>query len=71
MPSGDSGRRSGWDQVPLRGRIFRIGHLASLNELELLGAIGGLERALKTFGVPLTLGSGIAAAADCLLSAAA
>ncbi len=36
----------------LRGRVFRIGHLGDLNELMLLGALGGLETALKRAGIP-------------------
>ncbi|HEV8615213.1 MAG TPA: aminotransferase class V-fold PLP-dependent enzyme [Methylomirabilota bacterium] len=52
----------------VKGRVFRIGHLGSLNELELLGGLAGLEMMLSEFGLPLTLGSGIAAAQRSLLS---
>ena len=34
----------------VKGKLFRIGHLGSLNELELLGILAGLEMALKSFG---------------------
>jgi alanine-glyoxylate transaminase/serine-glyoxylate transaminase/serine-pyruvate transaminase len=51
----------------VKGKVFRIGHLGSLNELELLGGLAGLEMMLKEFGVPLTLGAGLAAAAEFLL----
>ena len=44
------------------GRVFRIGHLGSLDEIMLLGAIAGAEMALSDIGVPIELGSGIAAA---------
>jgi alanine-glyoxylate transaminase/serine-glyoxylate transaminase/serine-pyruvate transaminase len=51
----------------VKGRVFRIGHLGSLNELELLGGLAGVEMTLRTFGVPLTLGAGLAAAQQALL----
>jgi alanine-glyoxylate transaminase / serine-glyoxylate transaminase / serine-pyruvate transaminase len=51
----------------VKGKLFRIGHLGSLNELELLGILAGLEMALKTFGVKIALGAGLAAAEACLL----
>jgi alanine-glyoxylate transaminase/serine-glyoxylate transaminase/serine-pyruvate transaminase len=47
---------------PLAGKLFRIGHLGDLNELMLLGALGGVEMALQDVGVPVTAGSGVAAA---------
>lgn len=46
---------------PLGGRVFRIGHLGSLNELEVLGTLGGIELALRDLGVQVELGSGVAA----------
>jgi alanine-glyoxylate transaminase/serine-glyoxylate transaminase/serine-pyruvate transaminase len=45
----------------LKGRVLRIGHLGALNELEVLGTLAGLELALLACGVPLTLGTGVAA----------
>jgi alanine-glyoxylate transaminase / serine-glyoxylate transaminase / serine-pyruvate transaminase len=51
----------------VQGRVFRIGHLGSLNELELLGALAGVEMTLGTFGVEVPLGRGLAAAQACLL----
>ncbi len=44
------------------GKVFRIGHIGDLNELMLLGAIGGAEMAMADVGIPLRLGSGVAAA---------
>jgi alanine-glyoxylate transaminase/serine-glyoxylate transaminase/serine-pyruvate transaminase len=44
------------------GRVFRIGHLGMLDEIMLLGAIAGAEMALSDIGVPIELGSGVAAA---------
>jgi alanine-glyoxylate transaminase / serine-glyoxylate transaminase / serine-pyruvate transaminase len=44
------------------GKLFRIGHLGDLNELMLLGAIGGAEMAMQDVGVKIEPGSGVAAA---------
>jgi alanine-glyoxylate transaminase / serine-glyoxylate transaminase / serine-pyruvate transaminase len=44
------------------GKLFRIGHLGDLNELMLLGAIGGAEMAMLDCGVAIEPGSGSAAA---------
>jgi alanine-glyoxylate transaminase/serine-glyoxylate transaminase/serine-pyruvate transaminase len=46
----------------LAGKVFRIGHLGDLNELMLLGAIAGAELAMADVGIPIQLGSGVAAA---------
>ena len=52
----------------VKGKVFRIGHLGSLNELELLGGLAGVEMTLRTFGVPVPLGAGLAAAEQFLVS---
>lgn len=52
----------------VRGTVFRIGHLGSLNELDLLGGLAGVEMMLKDVGVPVRLGAGLAAAEEFLLS---
>lgn len=46
----------------IKGRVFRIGHLGALNELEVLATLGGVEMALSESGVAVELGSGLAAA---------
>src|SRR5262249_20649964 len=46
----------------VKGKVFRIGHLGSLNEVELLGSLAGLEMTLRTFGISVPLGAGLAAA---------
>ena len=46
----------------LRGRVFRIGHLGSLNELEVLATLAGTELALLYAGQKMELGVGVAAA---------
>ena len=52
----------------VKGKVFRIGHLGSLNELELLGGLAGVEMMLKEFGVPVKLGAGLAAAQEFLIA---
>jgi alanine-glyoxylate transaminase/serine-glyoxylate transaminase/serine-pyruvate transaminase len=48
----------------LRGRIFRIGHLGALNELEVLATLGGVEMALRECGHSVPAGAGVAAAEE-------
>jgi alanine-glyoxylate transaminase/serine-glyoxylate transaminase/serine-pyruvate transaminase len=50
---------------PLRGRAFRIGHLGDQNEANILGAIAGVECALRELGV--AIGDGIGRAQRALL----
>jgi alanine-glyoxylate transaminase/serine-glyoxylate transaminase/serine-pyruvate transaminase len=52
----------------VKGRVFRIGHLGSLNEMELLGGLAGVEMMLRDFGVRVPLGAGVAAAQEFLLT---
>ncbi len=53
----------------LRGRVFRIGHLGALNELEVLATLGGVELALRDCGQAVALGSGVAAAEESFVAA--
>ena len=46
----------------LKGRVFRIGHLGWLGELEVLATLAGVELALQLAGSSLALGSGVVAA---------
>jgi alanine-glyoxylate transaminase/serine-glyoxylate transaminase/serine-pyruvate transaminase len=46
------------------GKLFRIGHLGDLNELMILGALSGVEMALRDAGVPVKPGSGVASAQE-------
>jgi alanine-glyoxylate transaminase/serine-glyoxylate transaminase/serine-pyruvate transaminase len=46
----------------MAGKLFRIGHLGDLNELMLLGALGGCEMAMADVNIPIEMGSGVAAA---------
>jgi alanine-glyoxylate transaminase / serine-glyoxylate transaminase / serine-pyruvate transaminase len=50
------------------GKMFRIGHLGDINDLTLIGALGGTEMALALAGVPHRKG-GVQAAMDYLVSA--
>ncbi|MBA4175504.1 MAG: aminotransferase [Leptothrix sp. (in: Bacteria)] len=52
---------------PLAGRAFRIGHLGDCNPAMILGALGGVEAALRRQGLPV--GSGVARAVDWLAAA--
>lgn len=54
----------------VKGKVFRIGHLGSLNELELLGGLAGVELTLKSFGVNVPVGAGVTAAEQYLLETA-
>lgn len=46
----------------LSGKAFRIGHLGSLNELEVLATLGGTELAFSDLRINIELGSGLLAA---------
>lgn len=46
---------------PLKGRVFRIGHLGDINDLEVLATLAGTELALRRMGVQLAFGAGVAA----------
>jgi alanine-glyoxylate transaminase/serine-glyoxylate transaminase/serine-pyruvate transaminase len=52
----------------VKGKLFRIGHLGSLNELEVIATIAGVEMALAESGVRVRLGSGAQAAEEALLA---
>ena len=43
----------------LKGRVFRIGHLGWLGELEVLATLAGVELALQLAGSSVALGSGV------------
>jgi alanine-glyoxylate transaminase/serine-glyoxylate transaminase/serine-pyruvate transaminase len=49
----------------LKGKLFRIGHLGSFNDLMLCGTLAGVEMALRIAGVPYRPG-GVVAATDYL-----
>jgi len=45
----------------LKGKVFRVGHLGSLNELEVLATVAGVELALSLAGVDIRVGAGVVA----------
>jgi alanine-glyoxylate transaminase/serine-glyoxylate transaminase/serine-pyruvate transaminase len=46
------------------GKVFRIGHMGDLNELMVLGALAGVEMAMRDAGITVALGGGVGAAAE-------
>lgn len=50
---------------PLNDRVFRIGHLGDLGDLQLVGTLGGVEMGLRAAGIPHQPG-GVQAALDYL-----
>lgn len=54
----------------IAGQAFRIGHLGDMNEMMILTPIAGAEMAMKDLGIPVELGSGVAAAQEYLRSTA-
>jgi alanine-glyoxylate transaminase/serine-glyoxylate transaminase/serine-pyruvate transaminase len=55
----------------LNGQAFRIGHLGSLNELEVLGTLGGIELAFADLGINVEPGSGLLACQQAFVSKSA
>jgi alanine-glyoxylate transaminase/serine-glyoxylate transaminase/serine-pyruvate transaminase len=53
---------------PLAGRVFRIGHMGDINAAMVLGALGGVEAALRAQGIPIGHG-GVQRAVDLLARA--
>ncbi|MCH7695560.1 MAG: aminotransferase class V-fold PLP-dependent enzyme [Proteobacteria bacterium] len=54
----------------IAGTAFRIGHLGDLNEMMVMIPITGAEMAMKDIGIPIELGSGVAAAQEYLRTTA-
>ena len=46
------------------GKVFRIGHLGSLTDVMALSGLATAEMAMVDLGMPIRLGSGVAAAQD-------
>ena len=46
------------------GKVFRIGHMGSMNDVSMLGAIAGVEMALLDNGIEIKPGSGVTAAIE-------
>lgn len=56
-------------QGALKDKVFRIGHLGYVRELDLLAALGALEIALHKLGAAVTPGAGMVAAQQVLAAA--
>ena len=53
------------------GKVFRIGHLGSMTDVMALSGIAAAEMVMADLGLPVRLGSGVAAAQDYYRSSAA
>ncbi len=51
-------------QGPLKGKVFRIGHLGYYSELDILAGLAALEMTLASMGYPVKRGAGVAAAQE-------
>jgi aspartate aminotransferase-like enzyme len=49
-------------QGPLKGRVFRIGHLGYYDRFDIIRCLAALELTLESMGYPVKRGSGVAAA---------
>ena len=58
-------------QAQAKGKIFRIAHMGYIDELDLLGTIGGLEAVLNELGYQVAYGAGLKAAQEVLSKEAA
>jgi len=52
------------------GKVFRIGHIGDMNDVSMLGALGGVEMAMLDNGIDIKAGSGVAAAVEYYRSSA-
>jgi len=53
-------------QGDMKGKIFRIAHLGYVDRMDTIVAISAVEMALKEFGHPVRIGTGVAAAEEIL-----
>jgi aspartate aminotransferase-like enzyme len=58
-------------QGSMKGQIFRVAHLGYFDFADLFAMIAGLEIILKANGIPVQLGSGVAAVEEVFLTASA
>ena len=49
-------------QGPMKGKVFRIGHLGSYDRLDIIRGLSALEQTLMSMGYPVQPGAGVAAA---------
>ena len=62
--AGNYGMAFGVGLGEVAGLVFRIGHLGSLTDALMLAGLGTAEMAMVDLGLPVTLGSGVAAAQE-------
>ncbi|NLM22537.1 MAG: alanine--glyoxylate aminotransferase family protein [Firmicutes bacterium] len=55
-------------QGKLQGKIFRLGHLGAVTEMDVIVAIAALEMALARLNYPVSLGQGVKAAQEVILA---
>ncbi|MEM2988141.1 MAG: alanine--glyoxylate aminotransferase family protein, partial [Candidatus Bathyarchaeia archaeon] len=53
---------------PLKGKGFRVGHMGNVNQNDIAATISAIENTLKHLGYNVSLGSGIKAAEEKILS---
>ncbi|HEX9234682.1 MAG TPA: alanine--glyoxylate aminotransferase family protein, partial [Actinomycetota bacterium] len=56
-------------QGPLKGKVFRIGHLGYYDRFDMIRGLAALELTLEAMGYPVTRGAAVAAAEDVFASA--
>ncbi len=56
-------------QGPLKGKVFRIGHLGYYDRFDIIRCLAALELTLEAMGYPVKRGSAVAAAEDVFASA--
>ena len=49
-------------QGPLKGKVFRIGHLGNYDRFDIIRCLAALELTLSDMGYPVKPGAGVAAA---------
>jgi aspartate aminotransferase-like enzyme len=60
----DHGILAAGGQDQLKGRAIRLNHMGYVDEVDTIGAIGGIELVLKNMGQNVKLGAGVAAAME-------
>jgi serine---pyruvate transaminase len=56
-------------QGPLKGKVFRIGHLGHYDRFDIVRCLAALELTLEAMGYPIKRGAGVAAAEDVFVRA--
>jgi aspartate aminotransferase-like enzyme len=51
-------------QGPLKGKVFRVGHLGNYDRFDMIRCLAAVELTLRSMGYPVELGAGVAAAEE-------